>query len=72
VVEAKPTGLPPVKSGVPICSFVISASCVAVLRAVPQANAEVNVTQFHNDDSRDGLYVDSAFTASAAAISHAI
>jgi outer membrane protein assembly factor BamB len=30
-------------------------------------NAQVNVTQFHNHDSRDGLYVDSAFTASAAA-----
>jgi hypothetical protein len=27
----------------------------------------VNVTQFHNHDSRDGLYVDAAFTASAAA-----
>jgi cell division septation protein DedD len=27
----------------------------------------VNVTQFHNHDSRDGLYVDSAFTPSAAA-----
>jgi hypothetical protein len=30
-------------------------------------NAQVNVTQFHNHDSRDGLYVDSAFTQSAAA-----
>ena len=29
--------------------------------------AQVNVTQFHNHDSRDGLYVDSAFTQSAAA-----
>ena len=29
--------------------------------------AHVNVTQFHNHDSRDGLYVDSAFTQSAAA-----
>ena len=28
--------------------------------------AQVNVTQFHNHDSRDGLYVDSAFTPSAA------
>jgi hypothetical protein len=27
----------------------------------------VNVTQFHNHDSRDGLYVDSAFTQGAAA-----
>src|SRR6266849_3808854 len=29
--------------------------------------AQVNVTQFHNHDSRDGLYIDSAFTPSAAA-----
>jgi hypothetical protein len=29
--------------------------------------AEVNVTQFHNHDSRDGLYIDSAFTTSAVA-----
>src|SRR5207244_4015243 len=31
------------------------------------ANAQVNVTQFHNHSSRDGLYIDSAFTPSAAA-----
>src|SRR4029453_8256649 len=31
------------------------------------ANAQVNVTQFHNHSSRDGLYIDSAFTQSAAA-----
>jgi hypothetical protein len=31
------------------------------------ANAQVNVTQFHNHASRDGLYIDSAFTPSAAA-----
>jgi hypothetical protein len=31
------------------------------------ANAQVNVTQFHNHDSRDGLYIDSTFTPSAAA-----
>ena len=30
-------------------------------------NAQVNVTQFHNHASRDGLYIDSAFTQSAAA-----
>src|SRR5205823_6716611 len=33
--------------------------------AVP-ADAQVNVTQFHNHESRDGLYIDSAFTQSAA------
>jgi hypothetical protein len=31
------------------------------------AGAQVNVTQFHNHPSRDGLYIDSAFTPSAAA-----
>ena len=31
------------------------------------ANAQVNVAQFHNHASRDGLYIDSAFTLSAAA-----
>jgi len=36
-------------------------------RAVALADAQVNVTQFHNHESRDGLYVDAAFTASAAA-----
>jgi hypothetical protein len=35
--------------------------------AVVPANAQLNVTQFHNHDSRDGLYVDSAFTPGAAA-----
>jgi hypothetical protein len=30
-------------------------------------NGQVNVTQYHNHISRDGLYVDSAFTQSAAA-----
>jgi outer membrane protein assembly factor BamB len=34
--------------------------------AVAAANAQVNVTQFHNHESRDGLYIDSAFTQSAA------
>ena len=45
----------------PICSLV-----VAVLWVLP-ANAQVNVAQFHNHASRDGLYIDSAFTLSAAA-----
>jgi hypothetical protein len=34
--------------------------------AVVSANAQVNVTQFHNHESRDGLYIDSVFTQSAA------
>src|SRR4029077_19406026 len=35
--------------------------------AILPANAQVNVTQFHNHSSRDGLYIDPAFTQSAAA-----
>ena len=35
--------------------------------AVAPADAQVNVTQFHNHDSRDGLYIDSVFTQGAAA-----
>jgi len=35
--------------------------------AILPTNAQVNVTQFHNHDSRDGLYIDAAFTQSAAA-----
>jgi PQQ enzyme-like repeat protein len=35
--------------------------------AVLQTSAQVNVTQEHNNLSRDGLYIDPAFTASAAA-----
>jgi outer membrane protein assembly factor BamB len=55
------------KFRISIRSFLIACSCVAVLTTVPLANAQVNVTQFHNDDSRDGLYIDSAFTRGAAA-----
>ena len=47
--------------------FAIFSLVVAVFfNAVVPAPAQVNVTQFHNHDSRDGLYVDSAFTQSAA------
>jgi outer membrane protein assembly factor BamB len=35
--------------------------------AIVPTNAQVNVTQYHNNGNRDGLYVDSAFTQSAAA-----
>jgi hypothetical protein len=55
------------KSPIPICSLAIAASCLAFVSTAPSANAQVNVTQFHNHDSRDGLYVDSAFTLGAAA-----
>jgi Concanavalin A-like lectin/glucanases superfamily/PQQ enzyme repeat len=35
--------------------------------AILSTNAQVNVVQYHNHNSRDGLYIDSAFTPSAAA-----
>jgi hypothetical protein len=44
-------------------SLLIAVCCTATLAA----NAQVNVTQEHNNPSRDGVYIDSAFTASAAA-----
>jgi hypothetical protein len=55
------------KSPISISSPVIAGSCIAVLSAISPAKAQVNVTQFHNHASRDGLYIDSAFTPSAAA-----
>jgi hypothetical protein len=46
----------------------ISSLVVAGLwSAVVPTDAQVNVTQHHNHDSRDGLYIDPAFTQSAAA-----
>jgi hypothetical protein len=39
----------------------------AVLLAAVPANGAVNVTEHHNHDSRDGLYIDPAFTPAAAA-----
>ena len=48
-------------------SSVLSVVVICFWSAVVPANGQVNVTQFHNHDSRDGLYVDSAFTLSAAA-----
>jgi outer membrane protein assembly factor BamB len=45
-----------------------SAVIIAVLSgAIVPTNAQVNVTQYHNNNTRDGLYIDSAFTQSAAA-----
>jgi hypothetical protein len=47
--------------------FSISSLVAAGLwSAIFSANAQVNVTQFHNHQSRDGLYIDSAFTQGAA------
>src|SRR6266481_2226159 len=44
---------------------IVAVFCVAVLSGV-DATAQVNVTQEHNNPSRDGVYVDAAFTPSAA------
>ncbi len=43
------------------------AVVVCFCAAVVTAEAQVNVTQFHNNPSRDGLYIDPAFTQSGAA-----
>ncbi len=40
---------------------------VGLWTTILPANAQVNVTQYHNDGKRSGLYIDSAFTQSAAA-----
>jgi PQQ enzyme repeat len=48
-------------------SSISSLVAVGLWSAILPTNAQVNVTQFHNHDSRDGLYIDSAFTPSAAA-----
>jgi hypothetical protein len=48
--------------------FSISSLVAAfVWNAILPINAQVNVAQYHNHISRDGLYVDDAFTQSAAA-----
>lgn len=51
------------KSPIRIFSFVVASFWAAVLRI----NAQVNVTQEHNNVSRDGVYIDAGFTPSAAA-----
>src|SRR5437667_4920338 len=48
---------------IPFLSFIIILLWTAVL----PARAQVNVTQEHNNLSRDGLYIDAAFTPSNAA-----
>src|SRR5882757_3574048 len=57
----------PMKSPIRVRSLLFFGYCVAILSTTTHANAQVSVTQFHNHDSRDGLYVDSAFTQNAAA-----
>src|SRR6059036_3126354 len=49
--------------------LISSVSLIIILlwTALLPAGAQVNVTQEHNNLSRDGLYIDAAFTPSAAA-----
>src|SRR5260370_16269561 len=47
-------------------SSIFSLVAAGLWSAVVPINAQVNVTQYHNHSSRDGLYIDSAFTQSAA------
>jgi hypothetical protein len=48
-------------------SRIFSILVASLWSAVLSTNAQVNVTQEHNNRSRDGLYIDAAFTPSAAA-----
>ena len=50
-----------------IFRLVVAGLYAAFLSGVVPANAQVNITQHHNHASRDGLYIDSAFTPAAAA-----
>jgi PQQ enzyme-like repeat protein len=50
-------------------SLAVAGSCVVALSPILPVNAQmrVNVTQYHNDAARTGLYIDTAFTPAAAA-----
>ena len=56
----------PIAIGLGIVSIAASRAFLSQAPAVP-AGASVNVTQHHNNSSRDGLFIDPAFTFSAAA-----
>src|SRR5213080_3841755 len=47
--------------------FIVAFLVLALGTLVPRTSAQVNVTQEHNNPSRDGVYIDSAFTPAAAA-----
>ena len=44
----------------------LAAVCGIVVLSGAEAHAQVNVTQEHNNSSRDGVYIDAVFTLSAA------
>ncbi|MGD0816660.1 MAG: hypothetical protein ABSA83_23975 [Verrucomicrobiota bacterium] len=48
-------------------AILVAAGCLFGLSASHCANAAVNVTQFHNHLSRDGFFIDPAFTTANAA-----
>src|SRR5437016_6994982 len=48
-------------------TFIIALLIAGLGIVVPTTMAQVNVTQEHNNPSRDGVYIDPAFTPSAAA-----
>jgi hypothetical protein len=54
------------KSPISICSIAVLAYSLAVVSGIVPAQADENVTQFHNHESRDGLYIDSVFTQTVA------
>src|SRR5438045_6629705 len=56
-----------VKQPFSISLLVAAGLWVSALSAILPAATAVNVTQHHNHDSRDGLYIDPAFTQAAAA-----
>src|SRR5437899_3671118 len=47
--------------------LIVVSSLFPILTLTTAAFGGVNVTQFHNHDNRDGLYIDPAFTHSASA-----
>ena len=52
----------------PNFSLVAAGFSVAVPIVTLAGPTSVNVTQHHNHDSRDGLFIDPAFTAAAATV----
>jgi PQQ enzyme repeat len=47
--------------------FIVAILVLALCNLVPRTSAQVNVTQKNNNPSRDGLYIDPAFTPANAA-----
>ena len=50
-----------------ILVLVVAGLCLAGSAPTAPEGTSVNVTQHHNNPSRDGLYIDPAFTPAAAA-----